>query len=308
MANERKRLGQGLEGLISAARERSLSPGLLETSGHRVQAIPAGEVQPNPFQPRRDFDIAALNELVESLRNHGLMQAVIVRKTEDGYQLVAGERRWRASQELGWPQIDAVVIEADDQQMLEWALVENIQREDLGPMEIAHGLHRLTDAFGRTQGEVGKAMGMSRSAVANILRLLELPETIQARVSRGTVSMGAARALLSIGDPRRQEEIARQVEAGGLNVRQVEELARRSRGGQGKPGRGTSKAADPNLASLERDLQALLGTRVTLSGLERGRLVIHYHTGRELDRLVRRLRGEAPSLSGPPEEAETITV
>jgi ParB family chromosome partitioning protein len=283
---------------------------LINKTGHRVQAVATDEIVPNPFQPRREFDVDALNELIQSLRQHGLMQPIVVRKNDTGFELVAGERRWRASRELGWKEIEAVVIEANDQCMLEWALVENIQRQNLGPLELATAFKHLADDFSLTQEEVGKAVGMSRPAVANLLRLLDLPQSIQERVSRGTVSMGAARALLSVKDSRRQEQIAKQIEDENISVREVEELARTASSPSAKKRASPTAPMDPNQASLEKELQQLLGTKVSLPGsLQRGRVVIHYHTARELDRLVRRLRGEAPRFAGPDEdESETLTV
>jgi len=270
-------------------------------------------VAPNPFQPRREFAIEALNGLVESLRTHGLMQPIVVRQSGDSYEIVAGERRWRASRELGWDSIDAVVIEADDRRMLEWALVENIQREGLGPLELARAFRQLAQEFSLTQEAVARAVGMSRPAVANFIRLLELPQSVQERVSRGTVSVGAARALLALGSAAEQEAAAQEIEGGALNVRQVEEFVRERTPGRRRKVAATGKAAvDPNQRALAEELQELLGTKVSIQGsLKRGRLWIQFHSARELDRLVRRLRGEAPSLQEPDEqvgEPDSLTV
>ena len=306
MADEKKRLGRSLESLISAARGRELSMDVVSRSGHRVQGVAVENVAPNPFQPRREFAIEALNGLVESLRTHGLMQPIVVRQSGDSYEIVAGERRWRASRELGWDSIDAVVIEADDRRMLEWALVENIQREGLGPLELARAFRQLAQEFSLTQEAVARAVGMSRPAVANFIRLLELPQSVQERVSRGTVSVGAARALLALGSAAEQEAAAQEIEGGALNVHQVEEFVRERTPGRRRKVAATGKAAvDPNQRALAEELQELLGTKVSIQGsLKRGRLWIQFHSARELDRLVRRLRGEAPSLQEPDEQAE----
>jgi len=314
MTDEKKRLGRSLESLISAARGRELSVDVVEQSGHRIHSVETQNIRANPFQPRKEFSIEALNDLVESLRTHGLMQPIVVRKVGPDFEIVAGERRWRASRELGWNRINAVVIEADDRRMLEWALVENIQRQELGPLELARSFRQLAQEFGLTQDEVGKAVGMSRPAVANTMRLLELPPSVQARVSRGTVSMGAARALLALGTVEEQETVAARIESQGLNVRAVEDLVRASvpeKSRQTKP-RSSAGSVDPNQKALAEELQELLGTKVGIQGsLEAGRVWIQYHTARELDRLVRRLRGEAPRFEGPDvdeDHAETLTV
>lgn len=326
--SEKKRLGRGLDSLISSARSRALSVDAIRGAGLRVQRIPVDLLDPNPYQPRVEFDIVALNELVNSLREHGLMQPIIVRRNEDRYQIVAGERRWRASQELGWEAIDAVAIDADDRKMIEWALVENIQREQLGPIELARAFRRMNREFGQTQEEIARAVGMSRPNVSNTMRLLDLPELVQERVSRGTLTAGAARALLALQDPSMQLGLAEEIERSGMNVRDVEErvkqalqasLAAAAQSGNApnplNPGDSLSSLGslgsldslgnrlgrmDPNQAALEREMSSLLGTRVAIRGtLERGRLQIHYHSSRELDLLIRRLRGEAPRFAPP---------
>lgn len=301
MSEEKKRLGRGLDSLINSARSRALSVDIIRSAGLRVQRIPVDLLDPNPYQPRVEFDIRSLNDLVDSLREHGLMQPIVVRRNEDRYQIVAGERRWRACQELGWEAIDAVAIDADDRKMIEWALVENIQREQLGPMELARAFRRMNREFGQTQEEIARAVGMSRPNVSNTMRLLDLPEAVQERVSRGTLSAGAARALLALPEPAVQIELAEEIEKSGMNVRDVEDRVKRAlsprRPGPPEPRTGR---IDPNQAALEREMSSLLGTRLALRGtLDRGSLVIHYHSGRELDRLIRRLRGEAPRFEAP---------
>ena len=313
MADDKRRLGRSLESLITAARGRELSMDVVQRSGHRIQGVRVESISPNPFQPRTTFDVEALNELIASLRTHGLMQPIVVRSTEEGFELVAGERRWRACRELGWETIDAVVIDADDRRMLEWALVENIQRESLGPIEMAQAFRQMVHDFQATQEDVAKAVGMSRPAVANLLRLLELPEDVQQRVSRGTLSMGAARALLPLpGDAQRT--LAERIEREALNVRQVEDLVRAQVAPASKPApaqQPTKVEVDPNQLALVEELQDLLGTKVSIQGtLDRGRLWIQYHSARELDRLVRKLRGEAPRFEGADADdaSETINV
>ncbi|HMS15710.1 MAG TPA: ParB/RepB/Spo0J family partition protein [Planctomycetota bacterium] len=301
MSDDKKRLGRGLDSLISSARSRALSVEVIRGAGLRVQRIPVDLLDPNPYQPRVEFRIEALNDLVNSLREHGLMQPIVVRRHEERFQIIAGERRWRASQELGWEMIDAVAIDADDRKMIEWALVENIQREQLGAMELARAFRQMNREFGQTQEEISKAVGMSRPSVANTMRLLDLPQEVQDRVSRGTLAPGAARALLALPQAEAQVELAEEIERTGLNVRGVEERVKKAM----SPSRAAAVSAptDANLTSLERELSTLLATRVAIKGtLSRGRLVLDFHSTRELDRLVRKLRGEAPRLAAPTDE------
>jgi ParB family chromosome partitioning protein len=283
MLDKGSRLGRGLEGLIPAAREGKLTPAAVSAAGLQVTRLPMAKISPNPWQPRKTFDTHALNELVESLRGNGLMQPLVVRPHGNGFQIIAGERRFRAANELGWTHIDAICAEADDRRMMEWALLENIQRQDLNPLELAEGIHNLIQANKLGQDEAAKRLSMSRPAVANHLRLLELPAGIRARVAQGSISMGAARALLGIKDKKTQEDAARRVAEGLLTVRQVEALA------QGK--QTAKQALDPNLKAVGEEIQSLLGTRVQLRGrLDRGRVIVSYSSRRQLDGLLRRLR------------------
>ncbi len=299
MTEKERRLGKGLEALIGAARDRSLDVELLKKAGHRVQMVATDLIRPNPFQPRTEFAEEPLNDLVESLRHHGLMQPIVVRRVGSAFELIAGERRWRAARELGWDQIEAVVVEADDRRMVEWALIENVQRQDLNPMELARALKQMSRDFGLTQEEIGKALGMSRPSIANLQRLLDLPESIQASVSRGTISMGAARALLSIEDPHAMASAAARVEKGELTVRQVEALGHLSSGAEKKT---PDNQVDPNLAELASELQSTLGTKVVISGsTKRGRIQIHFHSARQLDGLVRQIRAKVDQVYGEAE-------
>ena len=309
MADKERRLGRGLDSLISGL--GSPLPGA-QGSGTEVSSagrdLPVGVLDPNPFQPRREFPLETLDELVESLRNHGLLQPIIVRPAGERYEILAGERRWRAAQELGWERIRAVVLAATDDQMLEWAIVENIQREDLNPIELAQACKRLKETCGLTQEDLAQRLGKSRSAVTNTLRLLDLPAAIQNHVSRGTISMGAARALLPVKPPEVQQRLAEQVADGLLTVRQVESAAQAA----ARKTRAPRLRPDPNAGALAQELQRLLGTRVGLHGsLKRGRLVIQYFTSRQLDHLVRGLREAAafnqePAAPGDDEQALTV--
>ena len=301
MTGKERKLGRGLESLISSLPEGSPAHDRYGLKEAQVQPIPMAAIDPNPFQPRKSFDLEDLNELVESLRMHGLLQPIVVRPSGARFQLIAGERRWRAAIELGWSHIEAYLVTADDQRMQEWALIENIHRQDLGPMELAHGYKRLLTTADLTQEELAKRLGQSRSSVTNILRLLELPDSIKEKVSRGTVSMGAARALLGIEDLREQEEAAARTEAGQMTVRQIEHLAASKRRRAPRGGR----RRDPNLTALEEDFQRQLGTKVGLQGsFKRGRLVIEYYSQAQLHQIVRRVRGTEEGQDASVGEAE----
>lgn len=299
MANRESALGRGLDSLISRYGDRvdaekdTAAPG-----AGTITDLPIDQVVANRAQPRTEFAVEALNELTESLRRHGLLQPVVVRRAGDAYELVAGERRLRAARELGWDTIRCFILEIEEEQLLEWALIENIQRTDLGPIELARAYRALIDQHGLTQAELAERVGKSRSAVTNTLRLLDLPSAVKERVSRGTVSMGAARALSGIGDPELQERLSEQVETGQLSVRQVEQAASRAKQSSGQDARkesGSEPGRDPDLVDLERELTRALGTRVALRGtLEKGELRIRYFSGPQLDLLVRKLsKGDA---------------
>lgn len=310
MAEREKRLGRGLESLISSAREKTLNVDLIRKSGHRVQQVAVESLEPNPFQPRRDFSVESLNELVESLRSHGLLQPIIVRRTEGGtYQLIAGERRWRASRELGWETIDAVVVEADDSRMLIWALIENVQREQLGPLELANAYQEMSVRLQMSHDSIAQAVGKSRPTITNHLRLLDLPEPVRERVSRGTVSMGAARALLSIVDRNEQVKLSEMVERGLLNVRQLEAISQKT---AVSPQPESLSQPDPNLVAIVEELQELLSTKVQVKGsLQQGRVQIPFRSARQLDALIKRLRGLRHTSSASEEEldqSEDLTV
>lgn len=306
MSDRERRLGKGLDSLITAARDKSLSIDVVRKSGHRVQSIPVDAIRPNPFQPRRDFPIEELNGLAESLRLHGLLQPIVLRRNESGYELIAGERRWRAARELGWAQIDGVVVEADDRRMVEWALIENIQRQELGALELAEAFSRMVDRFGMTQEEVARRLNVSRPTVANHIRLLSLPESVRERVSRGTVSMGAARAILSLDGVALQEDAARRVESGELSVRQLEALAREP-SKESVPARGTT--IDPNLDALGTEIQSILGLRVKTRGnVHRGRIIVHFTSAKQLDGLIRRFRENGGGAPDAPDDADSDAI
>lgn len=273
-------LGRGLDALIP---HRSLAAGTIE--------IPLDRIRENPRQPRRRMDDAALATLTASIREHGVIQPILVIETIDGYQLVAGERRVRAARLAGLERVPALVRELAERQQLELALVENLQREDLDPIEAAQGYRQLIDEFGFSQVDLAARVGRARSTVANTLRLLALDETVQAAVADGTISEGHARAIGGLPEGH-QSRVLGAVVADDLSVRQTEELVRRLR----EPKNGLTPAArrptDPELERVEEDLRRALGTKVRVARSRRGgRIVIEYYGDEELTRLYERLVG-----------------
>jgi len=272
-------LGRGLEALL---------PGTEEVSGETTR-LPIDEVKPNRYQPRRALDEERLSELTESIRQHGVVQPILVRPVEDGFELVAGERRWRAAQLAGLREIPAVVREYDDAESMEIALVENLQREDLNPLEEADAFRRLIDEFKLTQDEVARKVGRSRPAIANSLRLLNLPEEIKADVSRGTISAGHARAILSLDRDDLRKKLAELIKVKGLSVRQAEELAKqlaKEKPPKGKPARTET---DPHLVDVEENLRRAFGTQVHIRpgrGKDKGRIEVEYYSRTDLERIL----------------------
>ena len=274
-----KGLGRGLDALLGsdeAARKESL--GTIETA----------QIRPGRYQPRTRMDEEALAELASSLRTQGMLQPVVVRPVDGGYELIAGERRWRAAQLAGLKQVPAIVREVPDESAMVMALIENIQREDLNPMEEAAGVQRLIDEFRMTHEQAADAVGRSRSATTNLLRLLKLAKPVQDALMRGLVEMGHARALLPL-DPARQIEVANRIAARQLSVRETEALVQALLRGP-KPVKG--KRADRDLARLEEEVSQRMGTTVEIKPARKGRgkLVVHYSSLDHLDELLKRLK------------------
>jgi len=281
---ERKGLGRGLSALMS---DVNLGPAS-ESSPRRADTrLPVGKLRPNPLQPRKDFDADALESLADSIRKKGVIQPLIVRPVGDFFEIVAGERRWRAAQLAQSHDVPVVIRELDDTEVLEIAIIENIQREDLNAIEEALGLRQLMDRFGHTQEKVAEALSKSRSHVANLLRLLALPAPVQLMVRGGELSAGHARALINSGNP---EALAQQVVSRALSVRETESLVRKAVDGKTKKADTGSKLRerkDADTRSLEADLSAHLGmaVQIDMTSGEAGVLSIRYKTLDELDRL-----------------------
>lgn len=273
-------LGRGLSSLIP---QRAVPDSA-------VLEVQLARIKPNPYQPRRHMDDVGLEELAASIREHGVLQPVLVTETLDGYQLIAGERRVRASRLAGLERIPALVRQLADRDQLEVALVENVQRADLDPIEEALAYRQLIDEFGLTQEQVSGRVGKARATVANTLRLLEMHPDVQAAIIDGSVTEGHARALAGLA-PEGQAHVLRTVVGQGLSVRQTEELVRRLREPKPAPA-PTAKPLDPDLERVETQLRERLGTKVSLSRSRTGgRIVIEYYSDEELNRLYEHLIG-----------------
>ncbi len=290
-------LGRGLSALLGeVSREEPVASLVsdLPANGKAVQSIEVALIHPHPEQPRRHFDEGALQELADSIAKRGVIQPIIVRPHGGGFQIVAGERRWRAAQRAQMHRIPAIVRDFDEQETLEIALIENIQREDLNPIEEAEAYRKLIADFNHSQEALGRIVGKSRSHVANLMRLLELPRSVQQQVIEQKLSMGHARAL--IGAPE-CEKLARQVEDKGLSVRDTEQLVRRVRTGQDaavqRKSRQTDAIRDPDILALEEHLADILGLKVEIrDDGGSGVLSLRYSTLDQLDMLCQRLSGE----------------
>jgi ParB family transcriptional regulator, chromosome partitioning protein len=282
---ETKRLGRGLEALLGPiTREQAEAAGALKD-------LPISSVRPNPFQPRSRIDEPALAELSASIEASGLLQPIVVRPRGSGYELIAGERRWRAVQGLGWATIPAVVRDADDQTLLTLALIENLQRNDLSPIDEAQGYRRLMEEFEVPQAEVARLVGRNRATIANLLRLLKLPPEVQGFVQDGKLSEGHARALLALEHPEAIVRLARRAASDGWSVREVESRVRVD----GRPARRReARPLTPEGRRVEEALRRRLGTDVRIHPGRKGRgvLAINYYSNDDLARLLETILGE----------------
>ncbi len=285
-ADKRRRvLGKGLEALIPEVKteDTSTSADKRKTPGE----LAIDEIRPNRYQPRQDF--SSLEELVSSVKEKGVVQPILVRASDDGYELIAGERRWRAAKEAGLTTIPAIVRDISEREMLEVSLVENIQREDLNPIEEARGLRFLMDEFNLTQEVLARRLGRERSTVANTLRLLKLPQEVQEDVSRGRVSAGHARALLALPSQREQKKLCARIIGQGLSVRETERLVERMKSVLPRKGLPAT-SRDPQIAALEADLRRRFGTKVEVKARNgAGRIIIEYYSQEDLGRIIETL-------------------
>jgi ParB family transcriptional regulator, chromosome partitioning protein len=293
MSLPKKGLGRGLSALIPSVTEPRA-----ETSKEGVNfQVEVDRITPSPFQPRRAFDEAKIEELASSIRNQGIIQPLVVRRKGDGYELIAGERRWRAAMKAGMSQVPVVVRDASDHEALQLALVENLQREDLNPIEEASGYRRLQQEFQWSQEEMAEKVGKSRPAIANSMRLLALPPEVQAEVSAGNLPAGQARALLGLQTEPLIISACRDVIAKGLSTRETERLVRQLMSGRRR--KRQAPTIDPDLRSVIEELQRSLGTRVRLlpkARSTRGKIEIEYYSLADLERIVQSVTRSQPRV------------
>jgi ParB family chromosome partitioning protein len=305
MTDKPRRLGRGLEALIAGAgatQPPALRADAPESRDSPLRSLPIADIRPNPYQPRRDFKPEELTDLENSIRASGLLQPVTVRPhPTGGHELVAGERRLRAATRLGWTEIPAIVKTLDDREMLTLALIENLQRADLNPLDEALGFQRLIDEFALTQQQVADAVGKDRSTVANLLRVLQLPEGLKRLVRDGTISLGHARALLAMPNERLMLDTARLIVDRGLSVRETERIAQDARPAPGRPKsspRPADRARDADAAErrrltelLRRHLQT--DVRLNVEGDAKGEIAIRFYSADDLHRLLETILGRS---------------
>ncbi|MFQ5669281.1 MAG: ParB/RepB/Spo0J family partition protein [Acidobacteriota bacterium] len=299
--NKRRALGKGLSSLIPEE-PRLEAPGVLQ--------LDPAIIHPSPDQPRKSFDPEQMENLTHSVRAHGLLQPVVVSPDGEGYRLVIGERRWRAAVKAGLARIPAVVREVSARDRLELALVENLQREGLNPVEEARAYNQLVKEFRLSHQALAQRLGKSRAHISNILRILNLTESVQEAIVAGRLSMGHARALAGLADPAAQDRLADRIIRSSLSVRQAEALVARARDRKAAPeGKGAARAdtgQDPNVRAAEDTLKEALGTEVRIEGsAQRGRITIRYRNGRELNRLFEILKRAVHAA--PPPAARDVT-
>ena len=285
-----RRLGRGLEALLGNA------GGLASSDDGALKSIPISQIARNPFQPRKEFRQEELGELQESLKGSGLLQPITVRRRpgKDGFELIAGERRLRAATKLGWKEIPAIIKEIDDKAILTLALIENLQRADLNPIEEGEGYHQLSHDFGMTQQQIAETVGKNRTTVANMLRVLQLPESVRKLLEEGKLTLGHAKVLLGVEDPSRIGRLAREIVSDGLSVRELEQRLRGEATDTGKKRRGRPRKNDqrPEIRRLEDRLRRFLQTdvSVTIGKNDRGTLAIQFYSLDDLERVLEIIR------------------
>jgi ParB family chromosome partitioning protein len=290
MADKRPALGRGLSALIPVASPPPAPPEARAAETHKPSEVDIDLLRPNPRQPRMQIDEPRLDELAQSIRSHGVIQPILVRRAENHFEIVAGERRWRAAQRAGLLKIPVVVREVTDDHLLEVALIENIQREDLNAIEEAQAYQRLSEEFRMSQEAIAAAVGKDRATIANYIRLLRLPVEVRNELASGVLSMGHARALLSLADDSAQRRVAREVVSRGLSVRETEALVRRESTPAVPP---PPRKIDPNTRAAEDRLKLALGTRVRIVRRgTAGRIEIDFGNEDELQRLYEQLTGK----------------
>ncbi|MEK6777340.1 MAG: ParB/RepB/Spo0J family partition protein [bacterium] len=283
---QRKALGKGLSALIPD------KPAVVkEVENRGIRNIPVDQILPNPHQPRKNFDPEAMADLERSIRKRGVIQPILVREGKHGFELIAGERRWRAAKQAGIMAIPAILQDVSDQDSLEIALIENLQREDLNPLDSAEAYERLIKEFHLTQEEISLQVGKQRPTITNILRLLSLPPELKAYVKQDKLTMGHAKAILSLGKKPQQISLGREIIRKGLSVRQAEQMAQKINAGLRETAPSARKK-EIHLSAVEDELKRSLGTKVQiLDRKEKGKIVIEYYSKTERERLISMLRG-----------------
>ncbi len=273
----KKALGKGLGALILSANEETGSGGVVE--------LKINEIEPNAGQPRKRFDDQKLIQLSDSIKEHGIVQPIIVRREDNIYKIVAGERRWRAARLAGLSSVPVIIKDVSNRQVMEMALIENIQREDLNPIEEAEAYEKLLNEYNMTQEELSKSIGKNRSTIANIIRLLALSDKVKESLIDGEISNGHARALLSIEEKEIQEKVCKEIIEKSLNVRETENLVKKIQTNSNEVKR--VKNDDENIIKIEDDLKKILGTKVKLYNKnKKGKIMIEYYSNDELERLL----------------------
>ena len=284
---EKRVLGKGLKALIPDDLP-------LRSEGRGAVQLKVGEIIPGRFQPREIFDPDKLKELILSIKEKGVIQPVIVRPKGDGYELIAGERRLRAAKELGLEQVPAIIKDVKDDEALEIALIENIQRDNLNPIEEAKAYKRLSEEFSLTQEQISEKVGRDRASVSNTLRLLRLPDKIKGEICLGRISIGHAKAILMLDSEQSQLELCLKIIRRGLSVREAEYFVKRKIVGKAHPARPRKHSTE--IRAVEEELQRILGTKVTLlHNNKRGKILIEYYSNDDLERLLNLFRGRARS-------------
>jgi len=279
---ERKALGKGIGALIP---ERELN------AKNEIIYVQTEQIRPNPFQPREEFNQEHITELAQSIKEKGVIQPLLVRRRGDSYELIAGERRLRASKSLGLKELPVIVKEVDDKDSLEFALIENIQRESLNPIEEAHAYQHLIDKFQVTQEKISEGLGKARTTIANTLRLLKLPHEIQDEMKKGRISFAHGRALLEVEDENRQRKLTQEIISRGLSVRELENVIKAQRP-KGIRRRNLNTTREPYIAVLEEEMQNCLSTKVRITKMKkRGHIYIEFYSQEDLERITGIIRG-----------------
>lgn len=289
-------LGRGLDALFAnqepayeTSKQNSTVKEEIESSDESaVKYIDINDIKPNAGQPRKTFDEEKIAELAASILEHGIIQPLVVRKKKTGYEIVAGERRWRAARKAGLKEVPCLIRQFTDEENMLIAIIENMQREDLNPIEEAEGLNQMVKTYGLTQEQISKSVSKSRPYITNALRLLKLPEEIRGLVSDGSISAGHARALINVSDRKLQAELCRKIIDEGLSVRKIEQMATK----EGKPKKKPlTKMKSPDIANVENELKDIYGTKVSINSKgKRGTIELEYYSGEELNRLIELLK------------------